>query len=74
MSSIKGNDGKLMQHWVLCEQLGVARKYTTRSTFIDAHSIAPIAMHRTEKKANRRRKLDRVLENLPGPGSSYEQA
>ena len=74
MSSFKGNDGNLMQHWVIFEQLGVARKYTTRSTCIDAHSMAPIAIQRTEKKANRRRKLDRVLENFPGQGSSYEQA
>ena len=74
MSSIKGNDGKLMQHWVIFEQLGVARKYTTRSMPIDAHSMAPIAIQRTEKKANRRPKLDRVLENFPGQGSSYEQA
>ena len=74
MSSFKGNDGNLMQHWVILELLGVARKYTTRSMPIDAHSMAPIAIHRTEKKANRRRKLGRVLENLPGQGSSYEQA
>ena len=74
MSSFKGNDGNLMQHWVLCELLTVARKYTTRLTFIDAHSMASTAIQRTEKKANRRRNFDSVLENLPGQGSSYEQA
>ena len=74
MSSFKGNDGNLMQHWVLCELLTVARKYTTRLTFIDAHSMAPTAIQRTEKKANRRRNFDSVLDNLPGQGSSYEQA
>ena len=74
MSSFKGNDGNLMQHWVLCELLAVARKYTTRLTFIDAHSMAPTAIQRTEKKANRRRNFDSVLENFPGQGSSYEQA
>ena len=66
MSSFKGNDGNLMQRWVLCELLAVARKYTTRLTFIDAHSMAPTAIQRTEKKANRRRNFDSVLENLPG--------
>ena len=74
MSSVKGNDGNLMQHWVIFELLGVARKYTTRSMPIDAHSMAPIAIQRTEKKANRRRTLGRVLENLPEQGSSYGQA
>ena len=74
MSSFKDNDGNLMQHWVLCELLAVARKYTTRLTFIDAHSMAPTAIQRTEKNANRRRNFDSVLENLPGQGSSYEQA
>ena len=74
MSSFKGNDGNLMQHWVLCELLAVARKYTTRLTFIDAHSMAPTAIQRTEKKANRRRNFDSVLKNLSGQGSSYEQA
>ena len=74
MSSFKDNDGNLMQHWVLRELLAVARKYTTRLTFIDAHSMAPTAIQRTEKNANRRRNFDSVLENLPGQGSSYEQA
>ena len=74
MSSFKGNDGNLMQHWVLCELLAVARKDTTHLTFVDAHSMAPIAIERTEKKANRSGKFDAVLEHLPGQGSSYEQA
>ena len=48
MSNIKGNDGNLMQHWVLCELLAIARNYTTRLAFVDAHSMAPIAIQRTE--------------------------
>ena len=74
MPNFKGNDGNLMQHWVLCELLMVARKYTTHLVFVDAHAMAPIATCRSEKQANRRRKFDWVLKNLPGQGSSYEQA
>ena len=74
MSNFKGNDGNLMQHWVLCELLAVARKDTTHLTFVDAHSMAPIAIERTEKRANRSGKFDAVFEYLPGQGSSYEQA
>ena len=74
MSSFKGNDDNLMQHWVLCELLAVARKYATHLTFVDAHSMAPIAIHRTEKRATRSGRFDAVFENLPGQGSSYEQA
>ena len=66
MSSFKGNDGNLMQHWVLWELLSVARRHATNLTFVDAHSMAPIAIHRSEKEANRRRKFDLILENLPG--------
>lgn len=48
MPYFKGNDGNLMQHWVLCQQLTVARKYTTRLGFIDAHSMASVAIQRAE--------------------------
>ena len=51
MSSFKGNDGDLMQHWVLCELLTVARKYTTRLTFIDAHSMASTAIQSVDRHA-----------------------
>ena len=68
MSNFKGNDGNLMQHWVLCELLAVARKDTTHLTFVDAHSMAPIAIERTEKRANRSGKFDAVFEHLPGAG------
>ncbi len=74
MSSYKGNDGNLMQHWILCELLTVARKHTANLTFVDAHSMAHIATHRLEKKTIRKCRFDLVEENLPGQGSAYEQA
>ena len=74
MPSFKGNDGNLLQHWVLCELLTVARKHITRLTFIDAHSMAPVATHRTEKSATRRHRFDAVFEQLPGQRTSFEQA
>ena len=70
MASFKGNDGNLMQHWVLCELLAAARSYTTRMTFIDAHAMAPVANQRTGHPS----KFDTVFEHLPGQGSYYEQA
>ena len=73
MPSFKGNDGNLMQHWVLCELLATARRYTTDLTFIDAHAMAPSATRRTAKP-KQRGKFDAVLENLSGQGSVYEQA
>ena len=72
MPSFKGNDGNLMQHWVLCELLATARRYTTDLTFIDAHAMAPSATRRTAKP-KQRGKFDAVLENLPGQGSEYER-
>ena len=73
MPSFKGNDGNLMQHWVLCELLATARRYTADLTFIDAHAMAPSATRRTANP-KQRGKFDAVLENLPGQGSVYEQA
>ena len=73
MPSFRGNNGNLMQHWVLCELLETARRYTAELTFIDAHAMAPLAMRRTPKPAQRG-KFDAVLENLPGQGSEYERA
>lgn len=74
MSCFKGNDGNLMQHWVLCEILTVARKHTKDLVFVDAHSMAPIATQRSEQCERRKLKFDQVWENLPGQRSSYEQA
>lgn len=59
-----------MQHWVLCELLAIARSYTRRLTFIDAHAMAPIANLRTARCG----KFDAVYQYLPGQGSFYELA
>ena len=74
MPYFKGNDGNLLQHWVLCERLTLARKYTTRLAFVDAYSMAPVAIHRTEKRATRSGRFDAVFEHLPGQRSPFEQA
>ena len=73
MSNFRGNDGNV-QHWVLSELLAVARSHMIRLAFVDAHSMAPLAIQRTEKKANHRGKFGLILDNLPGQGSAYEQA
>lgn len=70
MASFKGNDGNLMQHWVLCELLTIARSYTSCLTFIDAHAMAPVANQRKDHSC----KFDAVFEHLPGQGSCYEKA
>ena len=70
MPFFKGNDGNLMQHWVLCELLAAARNDTTRLTFIDAHAMAPVAT----QSPNHSARFDAVFEHLPGQKSSYEQA
>ncbi len=63
-----------MQHWVLCEVLGICGKQTTAETltFIDAHSMAPIASCRTETAHAKKRKFDSVNFRLPGQKSTYE--
>ena len=75
-SPFKGNCGNLMQHWVLCEVLDICGKQTTAETltFIDAHSMAPIASCRTETAHARKRKFDSVNFRLPGQKSTYEVA
>ncbi len=74
MTTFRGNCGNLMQHWVLCETLMIARRHCDDLTFIDAHSMAPIAIQRTEKKKTSRRRFDSVFRQLPGQGSAYEKA
>ena len=74
MTCFKGNCGNLMQHWVLCEVLEIVRRHETQLTFIDAHSMAPLATHRTEKIETSGRKFDNTRKNLPGQGSPFENA
>lgn len=59
-----------MQHWVLCELLGSAHKHFNYLTYVDAHSMAPIACNRTSSDC----KFDTVFNGLPGQKSLYEQA
>ena len=70
MPQFKGNEGNLMQHWVLCELLNSVRSHFTHLTYVDAHSMAPIARRRTSSN----HKFDTVFEQLPGQKSFYEQA
>ena len=71
MPPFKGNNGNLMQHWVLCELLAAARSHANGLTFVDAHAMAPLATRRTAQHGG---KFDAVFANLPGQGSAYEQA
>ena len=59
-----------MQHWVLCELLHFVRNHFTHLTYVDAHSMAPIARNRTSNSSI----FDTVFERLPGQKSLYEQA
>ena len=59
-----------MQHWVLCELLNSACNHFTHLTYVDAHSMAPIARQRTSSST----KFDTLFEQLPGQESLYEQA
>lgn len=70
----KGNDGNLMQHWVLCELTDMARKHTSELTYIDAHSMAPIATNRSVKENPKTGRFDKVFGRLSGGGSIYEKA
>ena len=70
MPQFKGNEGNLMQHWVLCELLNSASNHFAHLMYVDAYSMAPIACHRTGSST----KFDTVFEQLPGQASLYEQA
>ena len=74
MTTFKGNSGNLMQHWVLCEVLRIARHHVDELTYIDAHSMAPRAMQRTESRGASRQTFDTVFVQLPGQESAYEKA
>ena len=74
MPSFKGNRGHLMQHWPLCEMLGVAaRKGVTDLNFIDAYAMAPLATENAGKDAKFQRAENR-LPKLGDSASSYERA
>ena len=77
MCTYKGNVGHLMQHWTLCEILGVAGRHATGLNYIDAHAMAPWATHRKTADAEFdavRGVLAVVHNGLHGNGSFYEQA
>ena len=78
MPAYKGNKGNLLQHWVLCELVSVARRHVSRLQFIDAHAMAPMADRRTATdKKDKGRVFDSVRDHLPGQperDSSYERA
>ena len=59
-----------MQHWVLCELINSLSIHYTHLTYVDAHSMAPIARQRTSSST----KFDTVFKQLPGQESIYEQA
>ena len=42
MGTYKGTSGNLMQHWTLCELMGIADEYVPGLSFIDAHAMAPV--------------------------------
>ena len=71
MSTYKGNVGNLMQHWTLCELLGVAARHTSGLSFIDAHAMAPLASENKHKDKS----FAYVQDDLPyRRGSVYERA
>ena len=70
MATYKGNKGNLLQHWVLCELVGAARRYSSCLQFIDAHAMAPIAKEQTGEDGV----FDSVRARLPGHDSPYERA
>lgn len=70
MGTCKGNLGKLMQHWTLCEVLQVANDNVAGLSFVDAYAMATRATPGT--KSDKWFKC--VRNRLPGKGSAYEQA
>ena len=74
MPAFKGNRGHLMQHWPLCEMLGVAaRKGVTGLNFIDAYAMAPLATEYGFKDA-KFKSAENSLPNLGDSASAYEKA
>lgn len=73
MPTYRGNVGNLLQHWVFCEIVEAASREVAQVTFIDAHSMAPLAASRPRRDATSN-VFDAVLERLPGEGTPYERA
>ena len=69
LGTYKGNADNLMQHWTLCELLGIAGKRTSGLSFIDAHAMGPLARERTHHSPL----FSRVQSRLPGQRSVYER-
>ena len=65
----KGNAGNLMQHWTLCETLGVVQRHAPYLSYVDAHAMAPVALCRNGECQT----FDRVREGRR-QGSVYERA
>ena len=59
-----------MQHWALCELLVIASKHSSGLSFIDAHTMAPLARTRTGCDC----RFSCAQARLPGQKSAYEQA
>ena len=70
MGTYKGNVGNLMQHWTLCELLETAKANAVGLSFIDSHAMAPWATECTKPD----HRFASVKNDLPGKGSTYEQA
>ena len=70
MGRYKGTAGNLMQHWTLCELMGIADEYVPGLSFIDAHAMAPVAHARTTTDDT----FDCARGGLPGQQSVYERA
>ena len=69
MGTYKGNAGNLMQHWTLCKLLDITGKRTSGISFIDAHSMSPLARECTGRDPL----FSRVQSRLPGQKSIYER-
>ena len=76
MGTYMGNAGHLMQHWTLCEALGIANNHVTGLNYIDAHAMAPWATQCADAHGNPQlpdRIFRRVRDGMPDQGSVYEQ-
>lgn len=70
MAKYKGNDGNLLQHWVLCELLQALAKTPHELAFVDAYSMSPCATEMHERGDLAR--FNSVRRRLPGQRSVYE--
>ena len=73
MPYFRGNQGNLMQHWMLCELLAIIGQNASQLSFIDAHAMAPLADTRYKEDYSSQL-FDKVRTSLPGQNSQYEKA